>query len=306
VEAKKVKQVGNVKLNLDFYTGNDQYSDGDIENEILEILKSGKNIADVLSEDNRWPILYHLSPLRRNLLEWMPISEHATVLEIGAGCGAVTGLLCEKARKVTAVELSKRRATIIAHRYKDYKNLEIIVGNISDIKFDDKYFDYVTLIGVLEYAALFTNSHNPYLTFLKNIYERLCVGGKLIIAIENKFGLKYWAGAREDHTGRLFDSLEDYPNNSDVYTFSKDELTKLLKQAGFTSLQYYYPFPDYKLPTQIFSDVFLPKIGDIQRFSPNYDRERFVFFNEKLVWENVIKNNMFHFFSNSFLVICGK
>ena len=34
------KFVGNVKLNLDYYSGEDLYSDGDIENEILDIVKN--------------------------------------------------------------------------------------------------------------------------------------------------------------------------------------------------------------------------------------------------------------------------
>lgn len=42
-------------------------------------------------------------------------------------------------------------------RNKHYDNLEIIVGNFNDIKFENK-FDYITLIGVLEYARLFTNT----------------------------------------------------------------------------------------------------------------------------------------------------
>ena len=52
----------------------------------------------------------------------------------------------------------------------------------------------------------------------------LSENGKLFIAIENRFGLKYWAGAREDHTGNYFESLEGYFGNERVKTFSKKEL----------------------------------------------------------------------------------
>ena len=80
----------------------------------------------------------------------------------------------------------------------------------------------------------------------------------MIIAIENKFGLKYWAGAREDHTGRNFDSIEDYPNDKGIQTFGKHELTELLKSVGFSNTEYYYPMPDYKLPKIVYSDDYLP------------------------------------------------
>ena len=76
------------------------------------------------------------------------ISENASgELEIGAGCGAVTGLLCRKCDRVVAVDLSKKRSTINATRNRDCDNLEIMVGNFEDIQIEEK-FDYVTLIGV--------------------------------------------------------------------------------------------------------------------------------------------------------------
>lgn len=131
------------KLNLEFYKGDDLYSDGSVEDDILEVTEKTDNFAEALSTDNRWAVLYHLTPKRRNLLEWYDFNKDAELLEIGAGCGAVTPLFCEKVKHVTTVELSKRRASIIASRTKKYDNLEIIVGNLNDIKLDKK-FDYVT------------------------------------------------------------------------------------------------------------------------------------------------------------------
>jgi SAM-dependent methyltransferase len=302
-----------IKINLDYYKGEDLYSDGDIENEILEIYKDKQDITDVLGKDNRWPILYHLSPLRKNLLDWYPFEKDGDLLEVGAGCGALTELFCAKVRKVVASELSKRRAEIISHRCYYFPNLEIFVGNIMDLNFPNG-FDYLTLIGVLEYAGLFMDTKQPYLDFLVGVRKNLKPEGILIVAIENKFGLKYWAGFREDHTGRLFDSLEGYPHGSKIVTFSKEELTNLLQEAGFTKLEYYYPIPDYKIPELIFSDDYLPKMGDFAELArgqgdgemPNYDHDRIKLFNENLVFDNIIRSNQYCFFANSFLVICKK
>jgi len=299
----RVIYIEKVKVNLKFYSGVDQYSDGDIEKEILEIFKNNIDINEILSQDNRWPVLYHLAPQRRNLLEWYSFKDGSTVLEIGAGCGALTGLLCEKNNSVVCIELSKRRAEIIAHRNAKKDNLEIIVGNINKIILD-REFDYITLIGVLEYANRFTDTLNPVEDFLLHIKKYLKKDGILIIAIENKFGLKYWSGAAEDHTGRFFESIEDYPNNTDVITFGKEEIRNILKDVGFHNLDFYYPIPDYKLPIHIFSDNYLPSIGQIPDFIPNYDRERYKLFNEKLVYNNIIKNKCFDLFANSFLVFC--
>jgi len=292
------------KINLDFYSGEDLYSDGEIEDDILDIVKSNTDFSKILASDKRWPVLYHLSPLRRNLLEWYNPDKEDRLLEIGAGCGALTGLFCEKVKEVVAVELSKRRAEIIAARNRDKSNLEIIVGNLNDISFDKK-FDIITLIGVLEYSGKYTNTDNPYCDFLIQIKKLLKPEGTLIVAIENKFGLKYWAGAKEDHNGRYFDSIENYLNDDSIRTFGNSELKDLLNQSGFENVKFYYPMPDYKLPTQVFSDDLLPDIGQLLDTSPNYDSERVIFFNESTAYDNLILNKQFGFFANSFLLFCN-
>ena len=159
----------------------------------MDIVSKYDDYSEVLKKDDRWPILYHLSPIRHNLLQWYDFKENATILEIGAGCGAITGCLCEKAKKVTCVELSKRRSTINATRNKKYNNFEIMVGNFEDVVIEEK-FDYVTLIGVLEYAPSYIKSDNPFNEMLDRIKGYLKPDGKVIIAIENRFGIKYFSG----------------------------------------------------------------------------------------------------------------
>ena len=292
-------------LNLKYYKGQDLYSDGDVEDDILEIVKNNTDFTDVLHNDNRWAVMYHLTPIRRNLLEWYDFDKNGSLLEIGGGCGAFSGMFADKVKYVKVVELSKRRAEIIYNRHKDHGNLEVIVGNLNDIEFDDK-FDYITLIGVLEYAGKFTTGNDPYKTFLEKIKKYLKPNGKLLIAIENKFGLKYWAGAKEDHTGRNFDSIENYPNDKSIQTFGKYELQELIKSVGFECTDFYYPMPDYKLPTVIYSDDYLPDEATVfNDVSPNFDQERYILFNEQLAFNNIIKNKMFDFFANSFLVVAS-
>ena len=190
------EQIGKVTLDYTFYNGQDQYSDGDIENDLLQLIMEEPDVEKILAEDDRWPVLYHFSPVRQNILEWYPFKKDASVLEIGAGCGAISGVLCRNAKHVTSVDLSKRRSLINANRNKEYDNLTIMVGNFNDVVLKEKY-DYITLIGVLEYAGYYTDDEHPFEAFLKKISGYLKEDGKLLIAIENKFGLKYWAGSRE-------------------------------------------------------------------------------------------------------------
>jgi 2-polyprenyl-3-methyl-5-hydroxy-6-metoxy-1,4-benzoquinol methylase len=293
------------KLNLSHYSGEDHYSDGDIEDELLEIVQSGRAIDEVLANDNRWPILYHLSPIRHNIINWYPFESDASCLEIGGGCGAITGALSKKLGSVTVVELSKRRSTINYERHKECDNLEIIVGNLNDIEFDRK-FDYITLNGVLEYAGSFTAGEDPYGRFLKDIRRYLKPNGKLIVAIENRYGLKYFAGAKEDHTGKMFDSIDGYGDTLGVRTFGKMELERLLRDSGYPSQEFYYPHPDYKMPIEIYSQYWLPSEDDMLASAPNFDAQRYDLFDEGRAFRGIIQNGQYEFFANSFLVICGE
>jgi SAM-dependent methyltransferase len=288
-------------LNLTYYKGQDLYSDGDIEDKILEIFQKNEDVQERLMNDNDWAILYHLSPIRQNILEWYDFEKDASVLEIGSGCGAISGLFCEKVERVVGIELSKRRSMINAERNKRYDNLEIMVGNFEDIELTET-FDYVTLIGVLEYADSYINATKPYEEMLRRVKKFLKPNGQLIIAIENKFGLKYFAGAMEDHTGNLFDGIENYKNVSSVRTFSKNEIEELLKVAGYQNSEFYYPIPDYKLPNAVYAENYLPKAGDLRNMSTAYDRARFKLFDEDIVYDQLCKDQKFEYFSNSFLI----
>lgn len=289
-------------INLEYYKGKDRYSDGSVENTLLRYVENGLHLDDIPPRKVTWPIYYHLSPVRRNLLNWYPFEANSSILEVGAGCGALTPLLCELAESVTAVELSKKRATIIDARCKSHRNLEIIVGNLTDIEFSKK-FDYVTVIGVLEYAPAFIESPNPAVDFLKLCYGLLKPGGTILIAIENQFGLKYFAGAKEDHLGKCFAGIEGYRNTDTVRTFGKHELERIIRDAEFDNLFFYYPIPDYKLPNVIYSDQYLPDVDCFfDNYSPNYDQDRYRVFNERNAMSDIIRNGQFPFFANSFLV----
>ena len=126
-------KIGNVLLDDAFYCGQDIYSDGNVEEELLSIVKEGKDYDSVIKNAEEFAIFYHLSKEREVIVEVMDICEKDTVLEIGAGCGAITGVLAEKAKQVYCIELSKRRSMINAYRNKQRDNIEIIIGNYEEI-----------------------------------------------------------------------------------------------------------------------------------------------------------------------------
>ena len=288
------------KLNLQYYTQKDYYSDGDVEDLILKMVEDQIPLDELEPENCNYAILYHLSRQRENILNWYPFQKDADLLEIGAGCGAISGMLCERVNTVTAVELSKRRAAINYTRNKEKTNLEIWVGNLNDMQFPHQY-DYVVLNGVLEYAMSFTEGKTPYRSFLNYILSFLKPEGVVLIAIENRLGLKYFAGAPEDHTDSFYLGLNEYSGNDSVRTFSKGELSGLLDECGLTEKRFYYPYPDYKFPNEIFTDETIGTCGYGKDYY-NFAENRMLLFDEAAVAESIAKEPAAGVFANSFLV----
>ena len=294
-------------FNLDFYKGEDLYCEGEIEDIMINLIAGSKpeDYSKVVYDNFNWSTFYHLTHIRKNILNWYPFDPEGNVLEIGCGLGAITNMLCEKCKSVKAVELSKKRATAALLRCRQQENLEIIVGNLNDIEFEEK-FDYITLIGVLEYQVNYTDTDNPFVNFLSTIRKLLKPDGKLLIAIENKYGLKYWCGAPEDHTGVPFDGMNQYAVGSKIArTFSKKELDNIIKDSGFRNTFFYYPLPDYKLPTVIYSEKYLPQAENLMNMLPYYTTNATLVAGESSIYRDLIDNNVFEFFANSFLVECS-
>ena len=289
------------QFNTQYYSGDDQYSDGEVEEKILRIVQDNKSLEE--SEDRSFSVLYHLSPVRENILSWYPFREHSSVLEIGAGPGAITSLLCRRCRKVTSVELSRRRARINYERNKDFSNLTIMVGNLNDMCFEEP-FDYVILNGVFEYAGSFTEGEDPYGTFLKRCTGYLKEDGLLLIAIENRLGLKYFAGAPEDHTENYMEGLRGYPDNPDVCTFSKNEWEELCARCSLEHLKFYYPYPDYKFPNEIFTKESLRAEG-FGKNAWNFSAKRLELFSEQEMAMTLCREGVMESFMNSFLIEAG-
>jgi len=295
--------IGGFQLNYEFYSGKDFYSDGDIEDVLLDICKNG-DIEKNLQEGNSWPVLYHLSKERENLLEWYDFGENKSLLEIGSGCGALTGLFGRKLDRVVCIELSKRRSLINANKNGKTGKAEIYVGNFQEVKLDEK-FDYITLIGVFEYSKLYINGEKPFHTMLEKLKGNLKEGGKVIIAIENKMGLKYFSGMAEDHTGSPFDGLNNYVRGESAVTFSKPEIEKILNECGFGDMEFYYPMPDYKLPKVVYSEDFCPRKGDLRDMGQVFSGENYKLFEEDAVFDVICEDGQFPYFANSFLIVAG-
>ena len=296
------EKIGLVELDYFGEQPGSIYSEGnEIEERVLQVFKDGEDPLEVLKRDNRWPILYQLSPARGNIILPMRLDKSMSVLELGSGMGAVTTALAPRCGTVDCVDMSKVRCLANAYRNRSMNNIRIHIGDIMQYSTQKRY-DAILLIGVLEYASEYSNSEKPFYDMLKLCYRFLKPNGLLYIAIENRLGAKYLAGCREDHIGRWFVGVEGYQCTEKPRTFSRSELLDIVRETGFGSPFFYYPLPDYKLPIVIYSDDLLPgKMLNIPR-DTNYDAERLYCFDEVMALKSLQSSEEFKMLANSFLL----
>jgi hypothetical protein len=166
---------------------------------------------------------------------------------------------------------------------------------------------------VAEYAPLYFGGEDAIESFFDRALRMLKGGGTLILAIENRLGLKYFSGCREDHAGRVFYGVQDlYNKASDAVTMGREELVQKLLKTGFSVLRFFYPFPDYKFPDVIFSEEGMRdkrlNAGRIIAEFParDYPGPRASFFSERAVWPVIHRNLLAEHMSNSFLVLASQ
>ena len=290
------------------------YTDGNQSEKYLESIfrkniDLSSNSVDLLPFIKDWPSEYHLSNKRHQLLSGFDFDPELRVLEVGCGCGAITRYLAENFDTVLSIEGSPVRANLARMRSRKCDNVDIVCAPFQQIQFKEK-FDLIVCVGVLEYSALFVDGDDPYENVLRHFSELLSPSGQVLIAIENQFGLKYFSSSREDHLKLMFEGIEGYPVFADkVRTFGRKELEQRLANH-FNSIQFYYPYPDYKLPDGVFSEAMLRSVRAGELISNFTSRDYYGplprLFNESLTTLQLAKNDLLTVFSNSFLVIASK
>jgi SAM-dependent methyltransferase len=288
------------------------YSDGVLSERYLRrVFSSSHDLSSTSVELEKrirdWPSRYHLSPKRSQLLRPFEFAQSSRVLEIGCGCGAITRYLGEVFGDVVAVEGSLNRARLARQRTRDLEHVSIVCAPFQELRFNER-FDLVFCIGVLEYAGAFLQAQDPFDTALAFVADVLAPGGAVVLAIENQFGLKYLTSSAEDHTGVMFDGWEGYPEGPNrVRTFGYGELHDLLKKR-FSNVRFYYPYPDYKLPSCVLAEPFFDaaKVGElIAGCRAEAEHGKASMFDEGLALLELDRNDALPFFANSFLVIAS-
>lgn len=242
------------------------YADG-AEAELLALFRAVEDRragSDELAAAIRdWPTAYHLAPERAVLLAPVNISPDDRVLDVGAGSGVNTRICADQGAAVTAVEGSAARAELIAHRCAGLEGVDVLCGPLDKLATDGgEAYDVALLVGVLEYAGTGPGGGDGPAALLNLVVDAVAPDGVVVLAIENRLGLKYLLGFPEDHLGLPWVGWEGY-RGGEPTTWSRRELAQMLADAGLGAQKWLYPFPDYKLPTAVLAEDIYDRPGGV-------------------------------------------
>ena len=223
----------------------------------------------------------------KGLLKWFPFSKEEKIIYIGSASDAYYEVLVELGHDVICVSLEESVQPEWNGKYR-------------------YFFDCLVSVAELEKAA------NP--DRVLGIWKELLIkNGRLLLGMNNRFGIRYFCGDRDPYTDRNFDGIENYRRyfvkKEDVLTgreYNRAELEMLLDAAGWTNRKFYSVFPDLDAPSFIFAEEYIPNEELSTRCFPRYHYPDTVFLEEEFLYSDLIKNGMFHKMANAFLIECYK
>lgn len=261
------------------------------------VQKNTSDLAAAIKAED-WEIHMQLSPLRQSLLNWYEFRQDASLLELHGGYGALTGLFCARCARVTSIAATAEEEEILLTRYEKIENLQIIRGSLPEIvQAMDEQYDYIVAFGSIEYAENPAAAINQWMQQLKP-------GGTLLLTADNRYGLKYFCGAKDPHTSCPFDGVNGYLGilDGDGWCMSRKELLTAIEQAGIAQYQFYYPVPDSRMPQMIFSDGYMKGLNTAERLVDyNYEDKSMLGVEHRIFCE-MIDSGALPFMANSFLV----
>ncbi len=173
----------------------------------------------------------------------------------------------------------------------------------SRLELQDNTYNYAIVAGGLERAK-------DTKLFLQVIRQSMKKDGILLLATDNRLGIRYFCGDQDAFTGKNFDSIENYLRVSfekagvEGRTYAKHELQDMLADAGFTRQKFYSVFPQYQCPQIMFSQDYEPKEQLDIRIFPQYECKDTLFLEEDLLYQTLVENQLLHPMANGFFVEC--
>ncbi len=223
----------------------------------------------------------------KGLLKWYDFRDGGKVLYIGNREDGLAEMLGEASLKVTCMTAQETVES------------EYIGDSLGK-------YDYIVAIERLE------EQPEP-VRYLAAWKKMLCRDGRLLLGMNNRYGLRYFCGDRDPYTGCNFDGIENYRRISvtggDGFQgrcYNRNEIREMLTKAGWGNFKMYAVLPDLRHPQLIYAEDYLPNEELASRLFPMYHSTDTIFLEEECFYTGLAENGMFHTMANTFLIECPK
>ena len=275
---------------------------------VLDILDK-TNYKTIGAEQYRPEYTAVLSDLRKNCVDWLPFRADDVVLELGADYGQLTGIIADKVKEVCCFEFDLIRTGINFVRNQGIPNITYYAyDNFAEFKgkMTGRKFDYIYMADAFSEAErYFPQSGDPGAAMLIWAKEHLSARGRLVLAVDNKYGLKFLNGSKilgEEFYGAPLGGATSLPWHR---YFSRAQLENYLTGAGFAQYRFFYPLPEYKFTLNLYSDEYLAKQGELFCHSYTWEYDKINLLDEKKAFYLMAEDGTFRDFANSYLIVAA-
>jgi len=238
--------------------------------------KAGEDIIKLIDASNRigWQEavrqVYKEANFARCIMDYFKgngclvtsVKPESIVLDAGCGLGEISFFLAKICKEVHSLDFLPEYLEFMKIRATQDKeeNIFPVRGSFKQIIFKKNYFDLIIINNLLEHLSDYDTNYSVQdlaIGVLRKFNQVLKPGGEIYLGIENRFGLKYWLGAKDEYTDLRFISIlprcianlysklikgKEYRD----YTYSYNELKQLLQKANFKLKKVYMPVTSHK------------------------------------------------------------
>lgn len=250
---------------------------------MLESLRDG-TAREALVRHQPWLEDVIFSPKRQAGLEILQLSGDEVCIDYGCMWGALTVPLAKRTKFVLGVDQTLESLQFLKARLReegldnvallrnDLRKMPVFVEEARvDVAIVNGVLEWIPEVGDIELKTYYGKHHEKSYSghpeeqqesFLHRVYQNLNENGKLYLAIENRFDFKMFLGVKDPHSYTMFTTIvprnlanlislrklgRPYVN----WLYSFNGIDSLLKKTGFSKVDLYRCFPDYRFPESI-------------------------------------------------------
>lgn len=232
-----------------------------------------------------------LRELPKAMIKWYEIAKEskiACIVNEDGNSSLMVEALEEKGLQVDRLGLHKLEKTKMA----------------TGVEQEQAGYDIIVAVDILEYAR-------DAADLLCCVRGLLKPSGKLLLAADNRLGIRYFCGDQDFFTLKNYDSIENYRHllpwereSMKGRAYAKAELRGFLEKAGFLNHRFFSVFPRIENPQLLLAEDYEPNEALDIRIFPEYNSPDTVFLMEEELYPSLMENQMLHTMANGFFVEC--